>query len=272
MSAKTKFELLLKMLNLRVLPLGRALYALRCILREAQALGAPELEARCQTAITSGKQAHRLLMRYQGDSLDNSKARGNTRQIDQSSDRNLAGMFAQADNAAKTLDANHPRGAAGRRFLRAAFARGLRSVTQIPFEEQLTIMESIRDLCHDTLADDVKLLGLEDWAERHDELTELYAESLAFVRGEQVGWPHVKEATEVFRINYNQAVVILMASFIETTDEHEAARQRLLAPIFIQQDAVSALRKRNRKVIDVDPTTGTEIDIIELSDGSLQPS
>lgn len=268
MSAST----LLKLLNLRVLPTGRALFALRIMARLAAQLGAPAVEKRCLIAIATGKDALKLLMRYQSDNLPTEPDGTPTRLIDVMSDRNISGMFRQADNAEESFGASHPRGAAGRNVKRVAFPRGAGAITKLPYVEQLAAMEALQELLHGDLAADVATLGLEDWVERHDELVELYADSLNATGRKPVKWAEVVAMNNTLRANIHQAVVVAMAQFVELTDEHEAARAKLLAPLYAQEEAVSAMRKRRRKITDIDPITGVELDTADVADDALEPA
>jgi hypothetical protein len=176
-----------------------------------------------------------------------STARGETQRIDRAVDR-LLGQVHQICTGLAVLGDSRPEGIAAQAFLEQFFPNGLAAVTQVKFEDQLALMEQMRDALPAAQAtvDALPIGALLDavMALLPDYRAEL-TRSNNFVTADAV------RAAE-------QHARRLLARFVTGVHYTFGAElfDALLAPLTAQVRRYRAALKVSRRVDDVDPQTG----------------
>lgn len=166
------------------------------------------------------------------------RGEGRAGEVDAETDILLAGIHDTSRRYARRLP-NSAKGKAGRRILRVCFRRGLAAVTNIPYEDELVLVEYIHErLTHD-LAADVQALGLAATVAELGELVPLYRAALALE--EKITAADVAEAYEAMQVAYFRLAFAVVAG-VEDADDRDA----LLAPIFDQDDRLAAIYAARR--------------------------
>ncbi|MBA2662446.1 MAG: hypothetical protein H0U74_09145 [Bradymonadaceae bacterium] len=253
------FDVVDEHVSARQMTSGRWSVSFRGIEKAALALGpaAEDIVRLAREAAAVAIETFELEQRYRRDRLAGT-ARGDAQEIDNDSDRALGAFYRGIEEFVRNYGSNHPLAVAARALLKAFFAYGLKAVVHQPFEDQLAAMERIVRLGQTDYAAQIAQLGLGHWFERIVALTDLYRAELEANRLKPVTWPEIKAARKRCH-RYGQRVIAAVA-YILGEDVDLEKRNEVLEPLTLQQRAVLAMQRSRRRVTDVDPHTGVEIE------------
>ncbi len=166
------------------------------------------------------------------------RGEGRAGEVDAEADIILAGIHDTCRRYARRLP-NSPKGKASKRILRACFRRGLAAVTNIPYEDELVLVEYIHERLTTDLAADAALLGMAPAVEELGEIVPLYRDALSLQ--EKITAAQVAEAYEAMQVAYFR-LAFAVVSMVENAEDRDA----LLAPIFDQDDRLGAIYAARR--------------------------
>lgn len=250
-------------IKLNRLSTGRWVFTLRQIRDAAAGLGDTSLLSQVEEAMTQARQAYELDGQW---AVQKRSVTGSSMpELDNRVDRTLTGLrdgaLAQASGASPDDEIVQR----VERFLAAVFPSGLFAVTSLPFVEEAVAVEDIVRKLQNELAPMVAELGLTRQAARLAALSAPYREALA-APGIPLRFNTVEEARAVAHAKLLQIVAVVLGRYNQDTPEHEAAREALLGPVMVQQEAVRAYVRLRRAVRDVDPETGELDDTLPDTD------
>jgi hypothetical protein len=243
------------LLDLRTLPTGRALYALRQLALELASVSAPDVAAYVEAGLATGNQAWEMERRWLVQ-RDGGDEQGDLRPLDVTLDRALAALF----QAVKAWAPQRPENAF--RVLRQVFPSGVSAVMRMTYPEEIEAVARLLEHLKGELAADVEALHVEPFVDTVREAHAEFRQTLDSRVAPEIAFDQVRAA----RADANEAllrvVAVIMGKYPGDLPEHGPLRRRLLAPILAQNDAVGASLKAHRPVTEVDPSNGEEIDDI----------
>ncbi len=240
------------------MPTGRALYALKEMHKVASQRGLEDVEAATEVAVEQGNRAVRVEFSYEQSRADNSDARGKAVELDNRLDAQI-GAIQSLVAARKVGDEDDPVVKAARRVLEVVFPRGVAPIIHQSFEVQLGIMKVMLETFDGDLASEVELLGIEREVQRMGQLVEAFEEELATAEANVTTFDEVREARELLHEYVAIVVGQVIAAYPSLDETATRERESLLAPLNDQQERVAADYRRRRRVTDVDPDTGEEL-------------
>ncbi|MFU8805100.1 MAG: hypothetical protein ACNA8W_14900 [Bradymonadaceae bacterium] len=253
---------------------GRWSLAFRGIEKKARTLGpsGDEIARRARMAVDVAVETFELEQRYKRD-RQASNARGNAQAVDTDSDRTLGSFYRGIEEFTRNYGPQHRLGKMAHMLLKAFYANGLKAVVHQPFEDQFVSMERIVRLGQTEYAAEIAELGLNHWFERIVALTEQYGMELAATRDKTVTWAEVQDARRRCRHHGHRVITAVLFSFGEDTEQDRTRRNELLEPLTLQQRAVYEMQRTRRRVTDIDPTTGVEVesDDLDILDHEEEP-
>ena len=246
-------------------PLGRCLFALRGVQARAVETNQTEVATLAGRGAELAQTAMDMTLRFQASY--GSKYPPAALALDTIVDRCLGGVSGYLDVQIRMYP-EEPRGEAAERLLRALFPDGVAAVTSLPFAEEHGQVNVILDRAQASdLAADVEALPelpslLARLRERNDEYG-------AVLRQQQDG-PSRDELRAVYRQCQDrlaETMALIIGLYALRSPDNIEERDHLLEPIVQQNQALRAIRRRRRVPIDVDPSTGEEIDDPEPGPG-----
>jgi hypothetical protein len=223
------------------------MYVLRQMRRLAKARGESELLAHLNHAIAHERHVLALDERWSGRSK-RGQFSPDLVEIDNLTDQTLSGLRdvirsfirgAKEDDAMRIL---------AEKLLATIFPVDVNAITSLPFVEQSTAVDTIVDKLTGESHDDAQTLGLGYHTKRLSNLADSYRAAL--IDDDQVlTFAEVKEAREQGQELLLQAVVLVLAAYLDDRDpSHVEARAELLAPVFEQDRATRRhIRARRRR-------------------------
>lgn len=228
---------------------GSVLYALKQTPEAALDALAPAVDAARQAANATLD----IQLRWE-QTKDASRSRGAASKLDNQIDRTIAGLAAVAKANINSLPADHPAHIASKAVLHIAVPQGVAHVTQMRFEDELAAVQ--RMLKHlDPAA--VQAANVEYQVAELARLAPLFEAELS-KRVERVDYDSVRAQLAVLQRAVIVFVVQAAARWAAPADSETL--NAALAPMLDQVDRIRDARSRRRRVLDVDPESGVEID------------
>ena len=242
------------LINLPQLTTGRVIFALKGFPDEARAV--PAIAA----AVAGVEQAAVALKAIEHDwvlSKTRSNARGKAAALDVEIDRAIGAIATLARGYVSGLGADDPVHKAAARVLARALPQGAGAITRLVYEEELDAGLVLVARLRGELAEEAAQIGLEPVIAALEGLLPRFEAELK-KSAVKVDFSQVRAARDTL----HQAVAVLVVQVLahHATPDQAEARAAALKPILFQAGEVAALRRRRRRVTDVDPETGVEID------------
>ena len=243
---------------------GRRIYVLRRVREFAEAKQLAAVVAAVDRALAQDRQALEL------DAQRLANGPEQVRDKDLEVDRVLVAIDYLLGYAA-----GKPSGVEAAQLQRRLFPGGLGEHTRLPFPEQSAANDRVLAILADPAnADQLAALNLQglatDLRQARDEFDAALANRDRF---NPTTWDQVKAARAVGQELYLQVIVQILAAFPGQTDADADARERLLGPIWQQEDQVRAFRRQRRgPLIDFDPQSGALLEAEEVEPEVTEPS
>lgn len=254
-------SLLLKYVDFRQLPATRAAFALRNMHARYTASGivAPGLEARLVEAQIHARRTIRMDQRWQDVRTNKSRRRGNASDVDRDIDETVKAIHKrlEADSVGKDDD---PVVIAANTILSTLFLRGYSSVTRSAYDIQLGLVDNILDTLEIDLAPHVQILGLERHVQNLRDLNEQFRIELDAENGRPFTFAPVEAQRNALREAIAHVIVAIFHDLRLPTPENTALLSTIFEPLETQTRAVSDAYRAKRRVRDIDPLTGEELD------------
>jgi hypothetical protein len=257
------------LISLNVLTVGRRLLAMRQTLVVVQRRGEPApllTSVQGLIAYDSGLVARERLWRQQ---RDETTRRPLARKIDYALDRQLNVVFTTTGQLIEGLDPEQDKALIerGQALLAAHFPSGVGAITRLPFDDELEVVRDIvSSLEGEQWADVVSDLGLPRQVARLRALMEAYAEALSGLPQALIEFKALRAERWLGHELMLGVVAQVLGLYHAPDPASVASREALLLPIRAQEQRVSEYLKRRRRVSDVDPDTGEEIEPDELTE------
>ncbi len=249
-------------LNFHVFPTGRRIFTLGQLQKIATDRGLVALAERAEAAVKADRETHELEARWvvsqaapapPGD-VDR------IRLIDVRVDRKLTSIrdAAQAHlNGADEGDQEHI--AQIENMLLSLFPAGVRTVTQLPYLDELGAVDRILTKLQGPFSGLVSELGMGRLVKQLGSLALEYRGALTGTGASGPSFDQVRAARAEGQERLLHVVAMILGAHPTSTKEDIAGRSALLAPVLKQNEAIRQYLRSRRAVEDVFPDTG-EID------------
>jgi hypothetical protein len=245
------------LVNIKKFPPGRAAFALRQVVARALERGADPVAA---LASVAGQQAARtmsleLLLSAARTSLFPPEAS----ELDTLADYGITGLSGYCEVQMR-LYHGQERAAAAARIRRALLPDGVGAVTRLPYAEQHQRVAALieRALGPALAADMVLLPEMAELIARLRVINDDYGAALA-----RTDDAPTREELRAARAQLQEllaaTVGMILGHYALQGPQGQADRDYLLEPILVQDEALTAARRRRRVPRDVDPDTGVEV-------------
>lgn len=255
-----KFELV-SFLNLYLFPTGRREFCLRRFLKALEGTELAHLRARVERGLAHEAATLQLEDRWLGNKGDTEHGPG-ARALDAELDRALGALDENLASTAKAFGEDSPRGRAAGRARALLFPKGVQHVTHLPYVQQAAAVRALLERA-ETVPELANLdeLGVAGIVERVRELNVAYDRALGS-RGEGASFERVEAARKRGQTNLCEIVFVAIAHLVESGYEGEQAEAlgEALREVIAQNEAIKRYYRRRRRVADVDPVTGEELE------------
>lgn len=255
-------------LQLVTLTGGRATFALGKSKQEPEAAGNPKLMADFGLAEEAAEALITVESRWQVVQVM-SHSRGDAGPINDALDLTAGSIFTQGVDRAKHIDPKSDDGKALARFMLHWFPNGATSITLLPYEDELAVLKRLLAALQGPDAGIVRLLEISFYVRRLAELLPQFEAALGVAKPEDLAFGKVRAARAKLQLRMKQVVVRILADY--GADDQTEVLERLLAPILFQEEQVKRLRRANRPVVDVNPSTGVELTEQPVAEGVAAP-
>ena len=253
-----------ELLAIRMFPIDRQQYSLR-VVDEALVRSDDEfLRQQVARALQLGEQALSLELDFRGTRP--AKEYGDeARQLDFELDRALGALFGFLTSTVKSFGVSSPEGAQAQRVIERLFPKGVRYVIQLPFDaEEATVRLMLkRARSEPPMIEALRAVQAGRLVERVAELHARYARALP--KSSEPPPPAFEEVLRARREGHERmcAIVLQLSATLQRGDLEEqqaAALATALAEVLRQNAAIGRYYKRRRRVAEVDPETGEELE------------
>jgi len=253
-------------LAMRMFPISRQQYTLRAVDEALAACGDERLRRKVARALELGDQARSLELNFRGYARQ--EFGDDARQLDIELDRALGALFHFLTATVKSFGDDSPQGSKAQTVIEWLFPRGLRYVIQLPYVAQAStvrlmlkwarseppLIEALRDVHADPLV------------ERVAQLHTRFAAALP-----KTASPTYADVRQARREGHERlcAIVFLIGAALlgdDLPEEQAEALRKALAEVDAQDAAIKRYYRRHRRVTDVDPETGEELESEEELD------
>lgn len=255
-------------IDLYKLPIGRAAFALGHVQQRAEELGQAEVAELARRAADECRLT--LAMELRRLSAHRGQYPPETMAMDSVVDRCLGGAHGYLD-AQRRFFPGEPRGDAAGHIIEAIFPDGVAAVTHLPFaEEHARVTVLLEQLESDELVDAVALLPefpelIARLRQRNDEYGELLRAASDVPTHDEL-----RAAQQHCRDLVAAVVALALGLYALRAPDRGDECEHLLEPVWNQNEAVRAIRRRRAMPNDIDPDTGEDFqaDPVEgVSDG-----
>lgn len=235
------------LLKLCMLTPGRCIFALMQLRQRAAARGLDALLPDIDQAIAYN---YLVLERKQA----RRRKKQNARPIDREIDRIIALIYSRLDSFSK--DVTTPELAAlTTTLLQTLFPEGVGAHVKLPYSEQAGANEQVlAELAKEQYQSLIAQLGLQPLIARLGALNTEFREVLGASIAALKPTTSLREDTSRGHDLYLQIIAKIVGQFSGEADAD--ARADLLGPVLSQDAEIRAHRRRRRRIVDVDPTTG----------------
>jgi len=250
------------MFDFYLFPLSRQQYSLRQIDHALADCNDEVLRERVAEAIRLGEEARELDFTFSGGTRINEYG-PEARSVDQELDRALGAVSKFLTTTAQAYGETSAQAQLARYAAGRLFPDGVRAVIHLPYVVQEDTVRLIlrRVETEPRLGRALRELGADRFLERVAEVHARYQVALRKDR-HQPTFSQVKEARRAGQERLCQIVVLVLARLV--TGEHEgdqaAALWKALREVKDQNAAIGRYYKRRRRVTEVDPETGEELE------------
>lgn len=154
----------------------------------------------------------------------------------------------------------------GQAMLSQLFPDTVGAITRLPYDEELEVVRHLVKAMTGAWHDTVKALGLERQVARLSVLANDYARALSVLPEELITFKALRAERWLGHEMMLGVVVQILAAYHAPQPEVVAKREALLAPLKAQNARVADYLRRRRKIADIDPDTGEELEPDELSE------
>lgn len=214
-----------------------------------------ELLETLDDSIETNEEAHEKRNWWRRDRQVDEQARKRANELDVEIDRTV-GALHDTLQAKRRVFRGMSTGEAAAEILETLFPEGAAGITTLPFEDELSAVRFLVDQLGDNWSDEVDDLGVGDEVDRLSSLADQFADALTESAERNVTWDEVRAANQEGQKAMLRVVAGILGRFNQP-DEIETARE-LLAPILDQDERLSDLHSRNRRISDIDPESGEE--------------
>jgi hypothetical protein len=249
---------LVSLINLHVFSTGRRIFAHEQVLAAAKQDKLSALSAHVTAAIKADRATLELEHGWAAQPAG-TPTNPAVVKIDSRVDRVLTAIRDHAVQQAAGADSDEPVVATVDGFLAAAFPAGLVAMTSAAFAVESVEVQTLLGKLTAELAPAVKELGLARLVTRLDKVANEYRASLQAPSVHALAFDDVKAARLRGQSLLLETVAIVLGNYHGSSDEDAAARQRLLGPILVQNEAIGRALKTRHGLTDVNPDTGAEV-------------
>jgi hypothetical protein len=240
-------------IDVGVISTGRRLFVLELMKAAALEIGGnEELVARIDEAMAHEMQTRDLEGLWGGVRAGNVDARS-VKPIDRRVDKVITAVRDGAEAQRKGAADDDPIHETVDTFLKTAMPEGVVAITSLPHVEQLSATQKLLAMLKGPLASTVTELGLGRQVGRLDEILPAYHAAIHGSGELGVSFTPVRESRKRGQRYLCEIVAIIVGQYNRDEDPaHQAARARLLTPLWNQLEAARALRAR-RNGRDTEP-------------------
>lgn len=243
--------------NLRRFLTGRRLFILRQML--ASLYMTPAIAELVEAAIAHDRKTLDLEYLWKQQKADTSTNRGDAVAIDLEIDQVIGAM--ESNVRSQIIGSpKDPVRVAAELVVKDAFPLGSKALTQQAFEEQLASVETLLKRFDGNLQEPAKLLGLGRYLQQLQPLARQFGDELRKRKSVVVRWNDVTAAQAEGQEMLAEVVAVIIGTFHRRDAETTGRRESLLAELNRQDALVRESIRRSRRVLDVDPDTGDEVD------------
>jgi len=248
---------------------GRRELVLRAMAAKATEFGWSELATHCLAALEQEVNARELWRTWRAHRARQGRAPTDPdlKALDNQIDQVLGGIVRDLKNKATSL-ASTSMGTLARAFLDEVFPAGAVEITSMAWVDEVREVKDLLGVLQGARSSEVEALGIGVYVEQLARLNAEFEVKLAAVGGQVVSYDQVRKVEAEAQERLLQAVALILGRYYDQTDDHVSRRVALLRVLTEQNDAVSAMVRAQRRVTDVDPTTGAELD---SEDGPIEP-
>ncbi|WP_428267611.1 hypothetical protein [Haliangium sp.] len=254
----TTANLVTSYFSLYVFPTGRRIYAMLELQRRATALGLTATAEHAARCVAHDRHLHKREGRY--TPLRTLQYGPEARALDQVVDRKLAAVDGYLESQMRMFEEDSERGKAATYLRDRFFPRGLAAVIQQSFiQEHVYVSELVAAREEPEVAAAIAVLPeagvmLDDLKAANDNYGAAISQDEGRPTAEELRLLHAHGQRLMAEV-----VSLAVGHFgVNAPDDHNGLRH-LLEPISEQQERMARLRRRRRRVVDVDPDTGDEL-------------
>ena len=177
-------------------------------------------------------------------------------------DATLAELVGDEDEA--TREQRERQVARAEELIHELFPNGVRSITQLEYEDQLARVHQIVAAMTSDYGDVVDGFQLTPIVGRLKRLNDHFEQLLKATDPPRLSYKTVRNARDRGQRNLLKTVAIILGTYHR--DEQSAVRAALLQPILTQNDEIAEYHQERQPVVDVNPDTGVpepETDVFE---------
>jgi hypothetical protein len=251
-------DLLFSIIDIPYLTTGRRIYALKQCLELAEAAGNAPLIILINEAIAHETGATELEQSW-SRSKSVTKTRGQSAVLDGQIDGVIGVIYTTANSHISALDPSDPLVADSKKIIAKLFPEGVAAIIHQAFEEQLVSNDTIVAALKGELSEAAARIGVGKFVERLESLNERFRQELKKFQVKETDFSRVQAAQDRGNLFIRRTVAVILGTYHQETEEAQAMRRTLTAPILEQCDRVRQLRKSRRNAADVDPETGEDV-------------
>jgi len=243
---------------------GRRLFALRQVQKLATGEGLTDLASHANVCIVHDSSTRELEAHWAGRKVTTFSPKA--RQLDIFVDAALMGLRDGTEAAINASAPGDPLAEQAKVLLKELFPKGAGTITKLGFVEELAeVNRIVARLQKDDAKALTKELGLSRHVARLVQLEEPYREALEGT--EPISFAKVRDARTKGQSLMLQAVAMVLGKYPSDEEADIAGREKLLGPIFVQNEAIKRYLRERRAIEDVDPETG-EVEATEAGEGA----
>lgn len=240
---------------------GRRQLAMSQVKDRATTMGLGDIAGACEQGIEHEKRLRDLQREYAVQK--NRKMPARLQQLDPEIDRTLGAIYRIASEAAVALPP--PMSEMAQRLTEELFPQGASGITTRPYAEQSHEVTSIIERMESAsdFLPAVEALGLTAFVKQLKLLNTEFRQVFEAEPKDRISPHEVRAAEAEAQDNLLAIVVRILGQFPERSPAHVEARTKLLTPVLRQNEAIREYLRARRRVRDVDPSTGKELEAPE---------